>query len=223
MENIIVFSHGFGVDSTARGMFTDIAEAMPERRFRFFEYNHPTPDGFAVASFEEQGHRLSDEIDRAIEQSAGSDQVDLVCHSQGAIAATLVRDTRLVRRAVLLAPPRELSHERMEKVFGGRFGSVRHPDGKLMSIPRRDGSVTTISRTYWDSFLEFDLSAAYARFVCRVPTHAIFADSDEILGTDADSLRFSEYSASEAFIPGDHDFTGEYRTGLILELRRLLA
>ncbi len=44
MQNTIIYSHGFGVEKTSRGMFTDISESIRGRTHLLFDYNTTTPE-----------------------------------------------------------------------------------------------------------------------------------------------------------------------------------
>lgn len=44
MKHIVLYSHGFGVDKTDRGLFTVIAEAIPEAEHIMFEYDAKDKD-----------------------------------------------------------------------------------------------------------------------------------------------------------------------------------
>jgi len=39
MKHIIVYSHGFGVDKTDRGLFSDISKHFPDAEHIMFDYN----------------------------------------------------------------------------------------------------------------------------------------------------------------------------------------
>ncbi len=103
----IVFSHGFGVKSDARGMFTQIAETFPEHTFVFFDYNTILENGdIEVSPLNEQTEKLQQKLD---EQQG---EVFLLAHSQGCIVAGLAALDD-VKKVILLAPPVEMSMERV--------------------------------------------------------------------------------------------------------------
>ena len=119
----IVFSHGFGVRADGRGIFTDIAKAMPDANCITFDFNTFDSEGnTTVTPLDGQVKILQSHIDRTQEG------VTLICHSQGCIVASLANLDK-IGQVVFLAPPPLISIERFISKFGKREGSVLNLEG----------------------------------------------------------------------------------------------
>lgn len=211
MKNII-FAHGFGVRADGRGIFTDIADALPEANCITFDFN--TFDSYGnttVTPLDGQIEILQSHIDQAQESAT------LICHSQGCIVAGLANLDK-IGQVIFLAPPTVISVEIFMQKFGTREGSVMNPDG-LSSIPRSDGSTTYISKEYANSIKSIDVPSLYKKVAQNHKLTIVRATKDNILGeTNFDYLK----SIDLVDIPADHDFTGENRAELIKKLKKII-
>ena len=127
MAHYIVYSHGFGVRQDARGMFTELAAALPHTAPLQFDYNIIGADQrtLTVQPIDKQVAILQAQL-AAI--PAGN-TVDLIAHSQGCIITALALPEG-VRRIILLAPPDQLDFQRMVGIFGKHPASVINPTGE---------------------------------------------------------------------------------------------
>lgn len=219
MKRVIVYSHGFGVRKDSRGMFTDIASALPDVEHVMFDYNtiDDEQNTIVVAPFAEQAEKLSKVLQETRTLNPDS-QINLICHSQGCVAASMLNPGGIVK-TIFIAPPSEINTERMLEIFGNREGSVVNMDG-ISAFPRRDGSTTIVPRDYWYSIQNVDPIALYNAFSRRTSLCVITADQDEILG-QADLGGLSS-EISIVHLPGNHDFSGEDRHGLIVAIDKAL-
>ena len=208
----IVCSHGFGVDATDRGLFTDIAAAFPDADFRMFDYNTKDAAGnMTVRPLGDQVAQLKTELNKT------TGGVTLLCHSQGCIVASMLPDFSKVERMIFLTPPQDFDIERFSRIFGDRPGAVFNRDG-ASSFPRRDGTTTYIGKDYLDSIESIDVLGLYAKAATARPVTIVRASDDEIAG-DTD---FTSVGATVLTLPSGHDFSGEARTGLIETLKPLI-
>ncbi len=215
MKHYIVYSHGFGVRKDARGLFTNIAASMPDYEHVLFDYNNvdEASNTLTVSPFDEQVRRLMAQLE-ALDD--GEEKIiDIVAHSQGCIIAALARPTN-VRRILLITPPDKSTTERLVKFFGSREGSVMNLDGESR-VPRRDGSTTVIPAAYWTHLQGMGVIDLYNQLPDLAQIKFILANDDEVLGT----TQFNEIDKRIEIIrlPGNHDFTGEYRTGIISKIQ----
>lgn len=208
----IICSHGFGVDATDRGLFTDIAAAFPDREFTMFDYNELDAGGnMTVRPLPEQVQVLNQYI-----QEAG-EEVVLLCHSLGCVVAAMA-DLAHVSKLVFLAPPDNLDLQRFVGIFGKREGTVFNPEG-MSSIPRRDGTKTLIGKEFLQSIQLVNVPDIFHKATEECETTIIRADQDEVVGqTDFSGIGRARIIS----LPGSHNFVAEARQQLIVTLKELL-
>lgn len=212
-KHIVIFSHGFGVRQDARGLFTDIVAALPDVVSVLFDYN--TFDDAArtvtVRPLTEQAALLSAKA-REVRAQYPEAVIDIICHSQGAVAVALAHLEGVgIRKVIYLAPPETTNPERMLRMFQSRPGTVIDMAG-MSRLARRDGSTTLVPSQYFAERKEIELLKLYGQLAERVKLVIVVARQDEILGaTDFSSLQ----KARVTYLDGDHDFTGAYRQGVV--------
>lgn len=219
MKQYVLYSHGFGVDKTDRGLMTDIATSMPQAEHILFDYNEVdyTNKELRVNTLQEQARRLQNEL--AVLNEGSEKIIDIVAHSQGCIIAALV-EPHYVRRMIFLAPPDNLNIDQMVTIFGSRPGS--HIDTRSESrIQRRDGTTTIIPKEYWKS-LRVNVMQLYNNLSDHVEAVSFYiANNDEVLGdTDFDQI---DQRVDLTHINGGHDFTGEARTEITKAIKASLS
>jgi hypothetical protein len=219
-EHIVIFSHGFGVDKTDRGLFTDVLAGLKGATPVMFDYNETDPKtgSLIVAPLTEQAAKLNQVVVPARLEHPGA-VVDLVCHSQGCVVAALLMPKGL-RRVVFTAPPAELSVPDMQRLFAGRPGSTVDLSGTSV-LARSDGGRTLVPKTYWDSIRHIDPIAWYADLAKTTELVVINARQDEIIG----SRDFSRLDPAVKVVEldADHNFSGNARSELVRRVAGLLT
>ncbi len=209
----VVFSHGFGVRADARGMFTQIAAAFPEHTFVPFDYNHILENGdVEVAPLDAQAAKLESVID------AQDGDVIVVAHSQGCVIAGLI-DLEKVRKVILLAPPVQMSMQRViDKLMNKQDAEVNLAG--VSKLPRSDGTTTHISKEYIESVKSVNPLEHYEKIAGSVDTTIVRCTQDEVLGmTNVDTVP----GAKHIDMASDHDFTGDSRSELLALLATELS
>ena len=181
-EHLVIFSHGFGVDKTDRGLFTAIAEALPEDiEPVMFDYNRVEPENGNLV-----GAPLSDQAEMlrrvyAEARAAHPDAIiDLVCHSQGCVVAGLA-EREGVRRVLLLTPPDQLGNIDIWKaVFGAREGTVMERDA-TSRLARSNGTFTLVPPNYWTDLATIKPLDLYTRLAEKSKIMLVNAEHDEVL------------------------------------------
>lgn len=201
----IVFSHGFGVKSDARGMFTQIADAFPQYNSVLFDYNTILENGdIEVAPLDLQAMILQQKVN---EQPG---DVIIIAHSQGCIIAGMI-DLRNVKKVILLAPPVEMSMQRVIDKLMKKPGAEINLNG-TSKLPRSDGTVTHISKEYVQSVSHVSPVDLYASIAQKTNATIVRCVDDEVLGlTNVNEVA----SAKHIDVSADHDFTGNARTVLL--------
>jgi pimeloyl-ACP methyl ester carboxylesterase len=181
MKHIVIFSHGFGVDKTSRGLFTDLVPALGEIEPIMIDYNEYDEAGNNVVQlFSAQSSKLSQAISQAREQNPDA-IIDLICHSQGCIVAGLAHPDK-IRRIVLLAPLDQIvTPERWKRTFGARPGTILSETG-TSRLERSDGSFTYLPAEYFREASEVSPLALYESLGKCAKVLLVRAGADEIIG-----------------------------------------
>lgn len=208
----VIFSHGFGVKADARGMFTEIAANFPEHQFEMFDYNRILSNGdIEVAPLTVQAEKLQGILNKQ------NDKVVLIAHSQGCVTAGLV-SLKNVKKAILLAPPVQMSMQRVLDKLMKKPGAEINLNG-VSKLPRRDGTTTFISREYIESVSDINPLEIYQMIANTVATTIVRCINDEVLGlTNVNEIK----NAAHIDLEADHNFTGASRGELIRMLSREL-
>lgn len=206
-KHYIIYSHGFGVRKDDRGLFTDIAKSLGDDfEHIMFDFNTFNEEkwNMVVEPLDTQAEKLQSQIDGLNIQS--EDKMTIVAHSQGCIVAALANPTD-ISRLIFITPPDSIDIARMKNFFGNRPGSI--VNDQEFTTPRRDGTTTTIPKRYWEAAESIDVIGLYKNLNKNMKTTFYVASDDEVLGvTDFSSV--SDRIDLEV-LPGNHDFTGEYR------------
>lgn len=208
-KHVVVYSHGFGVRKDDRGLFTDIANALPDAEHVMFDYNlvDEQTNTLTVSPLQGQVQKLKEQLGKFDSDVT----VDLVAHSQGCVVAALAKP-QYVRQILCLAPPDNVDVDRLLNFFGSREGSVIDLKGRSQ-IPRRDGSTTIIPAAYWQSLKGLDVIRLYNRLPDLAKVKFLIANDDEVLGmTNFDK---TDERIELVQLDGNHDFTDDARQHLL--------
>ena len=216
-KHIVVYSHGFGVRKDDRGLFTDVANALPKAEHIMFDYNviDKQANTLTVSPLQAQVQKLREQLDKLPADAV----VDIVAHSQGCVVTALAKP-KSVRQIICLAPPDNVDVDRLISFFGNREGSVVDLDGQSR-IPRRDGSTTIIPATYWQSLKGLDVIRLYNRLPDLAKVKFYIADDDEVLGMS--NFDKTDERIELLQMAGNHDFNGEYRDDLVKAISAVLG
>ncbi len=208
-KHVVIYSHGFGVRKDDRGLFTDIANALPKAEHILFDYNliDEQSNTLTVSPLQRQVQLLKEQLDKI----DGDAMVDLVTHSQGCLVAALAKPQN-VRQVLCLAPPDNVDVGRLINFFGSRDGSVIDLDGQS-KIPRRDGSTTIIPASYWQSLKGLDVIRIYNRLPDLAKVKFLIANEDEVLGMS--NFDKTDERIGLVQLGGNHDFTDDARQPLV--------
>lgn len=216
-QHIVVFSHGFGVRKDSRGLFTDIANALPGVEPVMFDYDEvdEVKNTITLRPLPLRAKRLLQEIG-----AVQSDDVtiDVIGHSQGCVVAGLAKP-KGIRKLILLTPPYRVSPDSLKRRFEERPGSVIDTGG-ISKLVRRDGGLMLVPPEYWSSLERVDPVALYNELASETKLIAVEADQDEVITYKNLSGLSNEIQVIH--INGDHNFTGESRAGLLETLQSIL-
>lgn len=213
MKHIIIYSHGFAVDKTDRGLFSDIANSIPEAEHVMFNYDEKNKNGETVAEgFINRKNKLLSVYNNTREQNPDA-IIDLICHSQGCVVAALAKIDG-IRKTVFLAPPLNLKNGTEEKEKMLQLDAATElPDGTI-SWARQDGSTTIIKPEFWQDYDAVPNMKSLASNLNHTSELLIIrANHDEIIADNPyDGL---DESVNVIGIDTDHNFTGKGRNEAI--------
>ncbi len=216
--NIIIYSHGFGVKKDDRGLFTDIAAALPDIHHVMFDYNSidESHNTLTATPLDQQSIMLQDKI-AEIRVKFPESRLSIIGHSQGCVVAAMAQPSS-IDSIIFLSPPTQFLGIKRDKL-AERAGTIVEPDGTIR-YPRRDGSTTIIREDYWKSREGIDPIALYNTLATTTHLTIITATNDEVLSaTDfsglVDKIKIIELHAN-------HDFTGGIRENLVSHIKDLL-
>lgn len=218
MKQVIVFSHGFGVRFGYKDLLPDIAKAFSGVPCVTFEYNdfNVRTNTLTVSPIDKQVKLLQQKMQEARINYPDA-KIDLICHSQGCLVASLAGLNNL-RKIIFLAPPIDSPKSGIKKLFE-RPGARYTPKG-ISILPRRDGSITKIPATYWQSRSAIEsMMSHYQTFAKKNNLVIIRATEDEVLG-ETDLSKLDGVTIHD--ISTDHNFTGPARQKLITYLKKVL-
>lgn len=204
-KHIIIYSHGFGVTKDDRGLFTDIARALPEAEHVMFDYNTIDEDNntLTVRPFSEQAEMLQSVVVAQKKQHPHA-TIDLICHSQGCRIAAIAQCPGIAH-TIFLAPPVDGGAERTIQRY------INNPDSHIdlegtSRLARSDGSTTIIPAAYWaERMHEASPIPAFNALGRTTKLTIVKALQDHVTGDT--NLSEIEAHVTVLDVEGDHDFS----------------
>ncbi len=204
--HIIIYSHGFGVRKTDRGLFTAIADALPDTKSVLFDYNpvHEESNTITIKPLHDQALKLRKVINEVRAEYPGV-VIDLVCHSEGCVVAALLKP-RDIRKIIMLTPPDDASQQTVVERRGERKGIVIDVTTRTR-LDRTDGSTTVIHPEYWQGLSGIKPVKLYNNLARFTQLRIINAKQDEVLGVQA--FEGIDPTVSCVALDGNHNFDDE--------------
>jgi hypothetical protein len=204
--HVVIYSHGFGVRKTARGLFTAVSTALPDAKHVMFDYNpvNEKSNTLTVKPLQDQALKLRKVIN-ATKAEYPDATIDLVCHSQGCVVAGLVKP-RGIRKVIMLTPPTDMTEVTVVERLGTRKGIAIDVTVRTR-LARSDGSTTVIHPEYWQGLAGIDPIKLYNRLARFTKLRIINAREDEVLGKA--SFDAIDPAISLVTLNGNHNFDAE--------------
>lgn len=221
-HSVVVLVHGFGVLRDSRGLFTELSLSLRSRH-QVVKLDLSVPDAVAntttVLPFSIQAQYL-DAVLKFVRDQLRAERIQVLAHSQGCLVAGL-NSSAFVDHYLLAASPIAASYQRMRSYFLQKEGA--NIDERAVSrLPRSDGSTTIIPPAYWRDIKTIEPMRLFESLSHKTQTTFIRALDDEvILDTEYPQLRQIP-NLSFTALPGDHNFTGQYRQPFIAHVKALL-
>ncbi len=206
-----VFSHGYGVKRDSKGLFSTIAETLPEDQgFLLFDYYDINRLDSYAPGMKVMAHKLAKKL-LMVSETPGVKEIHLVGHSMGCILICLAKLPATVTKVTFLAPP---LHSFNKRDF--RAGFVNYHPGSYVEdknnvvIPRKNGGKLTLSADWIDDMANADMYALINKFCELRPVNIIEATEDTKVG---DHSRYAELAKNPNVtlrrIQADHNFTND--------------
>ncbi len=216
-KKIIVFSHGFGSRKDDRGIFTSIAEKLPEFTPFMFNYSkfNKNLGILTVTSISNQVHHLKRVIDCAKQLYPSSD-LYIIAHSQGCLVPSILCPDN-VNKAVFLTPVTQFDDGLIMDYFSQITGASKNRWGNSI-FPRRDGTKMIVPRIYWDDMQNLEPQLSYDDFCKKIPTSVIYASNDEVISAVSPEPIKSKYLYKSFTLNGDHAFSDKSDRAKMIKL-----
>ncbi|MFA7191720.1 MAG: alpha/beta hydrolase [Candidatus Paceibacterota bacterium] len=223
-KHIVIFSHGFGVAKDDRGLLSGpmgVAEMLQENGIETFLFDYNNVDvvnnTITATPLSIQAQMLSKNISEIREQNPDA-IIDIIAHSQGCLIPAMVKPAN-IRKIIFLAPSLDVNNQRMIDLF------KNHPDTKINTegvsvLGRRDGTITFVPSLYWGEREKTVPIPLYNALAENTEITIIKASDDNVLG----DLKIDGLSDKIKFtsLPGDHQFNGESRAGLLEKIKEII-
>ncbi|MFA6533665.1 MAG: hypothetical protein WCT37_00665 [Patescibacteria group bacterium] len=219
-HHIVIFSHGFGVKKDDRGLLSDIAGALENTESRLFDYNEidEVNNIITASPLSEQVKILQRVIEGAKQLNPGV-IIDIICHSQGALAAALLAPIG-IRKVIFLAPPLKIDIDHTIAMFNGRPGTVINFNG-VSRLARRDGSLTLVPPEHWQELRKINPIDLYNNLAEKTELIIINAKQDEVLASGSSAALSDKIEVIS--LDGDHGFKGASREPLLEMLEKFIT
>lgn len=218
-KHIIIYSHGFAVRKDDSGLFTDIANNLPEVESLLFDYYQVDEfqNKIFTCSFSEQVKKLKDIINE-VKMSNPEAVIDLIGHSQGTIIAAMAKPEG-IRKVVLISPVFDNDIDRSINRYKTKPGVKIDLNG-ISEIPSSTGLTKIIPKEYWQERSLLNLFTEYNSLANKAEVVAIEGNQDELLPkVDLSSL---DSRIRVIAIDGDHNFNSPNRNNLIKLIREIV-
>jgi hypothetical protein len=216
----IICSHGFGVDLYSYKLFSDIANTLLDYNFMMFDYNDFFDNGDQLL------HGIEDIVSRIessyeyIKANYEVNEVNLIGHSAGNLyfaQSSLVNV--MFNKIVMLAPVIKNPYFRMIERFESRHNSTFDLKG-ISTLVRRNGAKVMVHFEYLKYMELVEPLNVYQRLKNFNKGYVIVAENDEIIkDSGPEDIVIPNFSVE--VVPGDHNFRGEYRAGILSRLKEL--
>ncbi|MBU1039241.1 hypothetical protein KKC17_03420 [Patescibacteria group bacterium] len=217
-KHLIIYSHGFGVQKDERGMFTELAQVLPEAEHIMFDYNlvNKAQNTLTLSPLDKQVEILAKTLKQALNSHLGAN-ISLIAHSQGCLVAAMLKPMGL-SQAIFLNPPFTLDDQRTISNFKNRPGCVIDMEG-VSKFPRLDGTTTLVPKEYWQSRQGINPVNLYNDFVKLTDLAIITAKDDK--PASAVPPKELDSKIKVLTLPGGHNFDGEYRAELLKTVKSI--
>jgi hypothetical protein len=215
-DQLIIFSHGFGVKWDSRGMFTDISSGIGKKYdyIYFNYYNEDSQGNTRIEKLDNQLERFQNILGFALEKYKN---INIITHSFG-VLCPLLSSLSKSQTIIILAPPTLIDKEVQLNKVQTRANSKFNPNG-YSEVKRSDGSTTFINIEFYNSLKSYDIGELlnHSDIANKFIIQAI---EDEVVSNEFNTPLNSSVNLIE--IHGDHNFKDSTRAELLKQIKNTL-
>ena len=213
-KQVVIFVHGFAVDWTSKGLFSDLAEHLAHQGLSsvlFDLSDYDQDDNATYLPLLDQQKRLR-AVSEIVAQQQATAELNLVAHSLGCglVASMNQQWATALNKVLLLAPGADRPGSRIKQQILNRPDALTKAD--KISFVRSNGSRNSFDQTYVQQ-LDIDFSDLYKKQWPKLKhLNIIVADSDQY--PPAVKQLFDQYRAVTV-TGSDHNFSHNSRPELL--------
>lgn len=225
-DRLLICSHGFGVKSDSRGIFSTVNEAFKDH-FLGVGFNYVSVDDFTgstyVYEFSKQVEKLRTVIEK-VQDKFGKKRITIIGHSQGCLIPSLMLEETPIEleKLIYLSPsPTADLVKKMTSYWGKRVGANIDIHG-LSTFVRSDGAINYVPAAFWAEAKDISplevfksVEEKYHPYFVRPMEDSVVTEQDYEALKAMKPKRFYE-------LPGGHDFKEDNRIGLLGLLNKIL-
>jgi hypothetical protein len=205
----LLFSHGYGVKKDSKGLFTAIADSLPDGFTPIlFDYYHVDGKNITV--------RPPSEMIEILKQrySELDGETWLIGHSMG---CTLIAMSGLTpSKTLFLAPPLQISSRPVDfrQYFLSRHPDAREENGSVY-ITRKNGGIFCLTPEWFEELGHLTHGTPALNYMAHNDVSIIFGTEDLSTPIPEDDHDFWDLHKPVNTIPGNHNFNPPHRDKLV--------
>lgn len=181
---VIIFSHGFGVDRTDRGLLSDIGNVLKDEFLIIrFDYNKIIPEKNAIYVFPlSLQAKMLEHVFAYSRRIFSPFHHTIIAHSMGCVIASSSK-FKETNQTILLAPPLTSPYTTLKNNFSKRAGTTFN-ENDMTNIERSDGSITFVPAEFWTEVKKTNPLHLYRELQSKTSVYAIHPLQDQILSNE---------------------------------------
>lgn len=227
-DKILLFSHGFGVDSNSSGMFSLLSEMFKDK-FLTVRFHYVSTDDFTgntyVHPFSIQLEKFSSIVEK-IKEKYPEKGIYVISHSQGCFISSMYQQSRREKRLekfIFLSPPASTNLTKKMITYFSKKSNSKVDLGGISVLERSQGNKTYVPKSFWDEADKLDPLSLYRFMDKNFDCHFVIAENDTVLDrSEQDSLTAMKPKHFYR-LPNDHNYKEDNMLGLMELMSRLLS
>lgn len=209
-NRVVIYVHGFAVNYTSRGLFTDLAETLKESGLSSILFDLSSYDEQGQATFgslSEQQARLQNVYQQVVRNDR---QLYVVAHSMGCGVLVSMSPQLPFNKVLLLAPGNDHPGPRIKKYLLEKRGG-REIQPQLYGFRRKNGLMNYFPQSYVDEF-DVAFSDLYLNNLSGVSNLQIYLAEEDLPNYNQSFEAVFKKYPTKTIAGADHNFTGHHRS-----------